>query len=120
MSIISTQELSYFCRQIICFYVINHCVLRASTASLFKWYCIEKLHWLSFCFEVAFGKGYRVSEPGHYEATCTTGSPMTVAGVWCDSEETRFLGAGAGTQGRHLQRRKRSKGKTSGHGKRAR
>ena len=54
-----------------------------------------------------------------YEAIDSTGAPMTVATVWCDSEKTRFLGAGAGTQECQLQRRKRSKGKTSGHGKRA-
>ena len=65
------------------------------------------------------GNKYLDLQLGDYEAMYSTAAPMKVATVWCDSEKIKFLGADAGTQECQLQKRKRSKEKTSDHGKRA-
>lgn len=62
-------------------------------------------------------KKYLDTIAGEYEAMFTDGPPKTVTVVWHDSEKTRMLGFGAGSEESQLNRRKTSEASEEGYGK---
>lgn len=55
-------------------------------------------------------ENYLKLSAGEYEVMYSIAPPAVVAVVWCDSGETRFLGAGACIEESSLKRRKSSRG----------